>query len=129
MLFDGYRAFAARPAAFFAAAGDPASRRPASVTVAGGGWIASGPPGADRLPVPDLPGRALAGWRTEGAGEVQTPLRGPGTAALAGRRPRLVPAREGRRARASTSNELHPLAGDRLTGAWPTYRGEGKAFG
>jgi hypothetical protein len=24
---------------------------------------------------------------------------------------------------------LHTLAGDRLTGAWPTYRGEGKAFG
>ena len=26
-------------------------------------------------------------------------------------------------------NELHALTGDRLTGALPTYRGEGRAFG
>ena len=79
-LFDGYRAFAARPATFFAVA---VTRLPApgTVTVAGGGWSASGPPGADRLPVPTFPA-GLAWLPTEGTGEVQTPLRGPGTASL-----------------------------------------------
>lgn len=46
------------------------------VTCAGGGFIASGAVGADRWPVPVTP----AGLRfigTEGAGEVQTPLRVP----------------------------------------------------
>src|SRR6185295_8803209 len=53
-LFDGYRAWRPRPAAFFAL---PVVRRPAPgiATVLGGGWIASGPAGADRLPTPWLP--------------------------------------------------------------------------
>ena len=43
-----------RPAAFFAV---PVMRRPGAGhgDRAGGGWIASGPPGADRLPVPTYP--------------------------------------------------------------------------
>ena len=44
-LFDGYRAFTGRPAAFF---GLPVTRvvpAPGVVTVAGNGWIASSPPG------------------------------------------------------------------------------------
>ena len=51
------------------------------MTVAGGGWSASGPPGKDRLPVPTYPA-GLSWLPTEGTGEVQTPLRGPGTASL-----------------------------------------------
>ena len=104
-LFDGYRAFRGRPAALFALA---VTRRPApgTVTVAGGGWIASGPAGADRLPTPVYP----AGLRTvgtEGAGEVQTPLRGRGRRPAADRRPRLVPARQGRRARRARRRAAH----------------------
>ncbi|WP_456598948.1 alanine racemase [Blastococcus sp. SYSU DS0616] len=125
-LFDGYRAFTGHPAAFFAV---PVTRVPAPgvVTVAGGGWIASGPPGADRLPVPTFPAglRRLPG---EGAGEVQTPLRGPGTAGL-----RIGDRVWFRHAKAGEVCEhvgaLHAVAGDTVVDALPTYRGEGKAFG
>jgi D-serine deaminase-like pyridoxal phosphate-dependent protein len=125
-LFDGYRAFAPRPATSFAV---PVSRAPApdTVTVTGGGWCASGPPGADRLPVPTFPA-GLSWLPTEGIGEVQTPLRGPGTASLrVGDRVWFRHAKAGEIC--EHVNELHTLAGDRLTGALTTYRGEGRAFG
>ena len=126
VLFDGYRAFTGRPAAFFAA---PVTRvpGPGTVTVAGGGWIASGPPGPDRLPVPTYP-TGLRWLPTEGAGEVQTPLRGPAAAELAvGDRVWFRHAKAGEIC--EHVNELHTLAGDELTGTLPTYRGEGRAFG
>jgi D-serine deaminase-like pyridoxal phosphate-dependent protein len=126
VLFDGYRAFAARPATFFAVA---VTRIPVpgTVTVAGGGWSASGPPGSDRLPVPTCPA-GLSWLPTEGTGEVQTPLRGPGTATLrVGDRVWFRHAKAGEIC--EHVNELHTLTGDRLTGALPTYRGEGRAFG
>ncbi|RBY89678.1 alanine racemase [Blastococcus sp. TF02A-30] len=125
-LFDGYRSFAPAPATFFAV---PVTRLPAPgvVTVAGGGWIASGPPGADRLPLPTYPA-GLRWLPTEGAGEVQTPLRGPGAAGL-----RVGDRVWFRHAKAGEVCEhvdaLHVLDGDSLAGAFPTYRGEGKAFG
>src|SRR5690606_42051240 len=62
------------PAAFI---GLDVVRRPAPgiVTAFSGGYIASGPVGPARAPRPFLPeGLRLLG--TEGAGEVQTPLRG-----------------------------------------------------
>jgi D-serine deaminase-like pyridoxal phosphate-dependent protein len=126
VLFDGYRAFASRPAAFLAV---PVTRIPApgTVTVAGGGWSASGPPGRDRLPVPTYPA-GLSWLPAEGAGEVQTPLRGPGTVSLhIGDRVWFRHAKAGEIC--EHVNELHTLAGDRLTGVLPTYRGEGKVFG
>ena len=125
-LFDGYRAFAARPAALFALA---VTRLPSRgiATVAGGGWIASGPPGRDRLPVPTHPA-GLAWLPTEGSGEVQTPLRGPGVAGL-----RIGDRVWFRHAKAGELCEhvdvLHTLTGDELSGAVRTYRGEGKSFG
>ena len=125
-LFDGYRAFTARPAAFFAA---PVTRVPAPgiVTVAGGGWIASGPPGADRLPLPAYPA-GLRWLTTEGVGEVQTPLRGPAAHHL-----RIGDRVWFRHAKAGEVCEhvdgLHTIAGDAFTGTMPTYRGEGRAFG
>jgi D-serine deaminase-like pyridoxal phosphate-dependent protein len=125
-LFDGYRAFAARPAALFAV---PVTRIPAPgvVTVAGGGWVASGPPGADRLPVPTYP-PGLRWLRAEGTGEVQTPLRGPGAAGLeVGDRVWFRHAKAGELC--EHVDVLHTLEGDRRTGALPTYRGEGRAFG
>ncbi|MGZ4620827.1 MAG: amino acid deaminase/aldolase [Blastococcus sp.] len=126
VLFDGYRAFESRPATFYAV---PVTRRPApgTVTVAGGGWIASGPAGADRLPTPTFPaGLHLLG--TEGAGEVQTPLRGPGADGL-----RIGDRVWFRHAKAGELGEhvdvLHLLQGGALTDAVPTYRGEGRTFG
>jgi D-serine deaminase-like pyridoxal phosphate-dependent protein len=125
-LFDGYRSFTARPAAFFAV---PVTRLPApgTVTVAAGGWVASGPPGSDRLPVPTYPA-GLHLLATEGAGEVQTPLRGSGTSGL-----RVGDRVWFRHAKAGELCEhvdvLHALAGDALVDAFPTYRGEGRSFG
>ncbi|WP_349643219.1 hypothetical protein [Arthrobacter sp. zg-Y1143] len=79
-LFDGYRAFTPAPAAAYAF---DVVRRPAPqiATVLGGGWIASGPPGPGRSPQPVWP-QGLRLLPREGAGEVQTPLRGAGAAAL-----------------------------------------------
>lgn len=124
-LFDGYRDWRPAPAALFAL---PVVRRPGPgmVTVSGGGWIASGPPGRSRAPVPWLPPglRLLA---TEGAGEVQTPLAGAAADRLApGDRVWFRHAKAGELCEHVTS--LHLLAGDELVAAVPTYRGEGYAF-
>ncbi|UOY03550.1 amino acid deaminase/aldolase [Blastococcus sp. PRF04-17] len=125
-LFDGYRAFTPRPATFFAV---PVTRLPArgTVTVAGGGWIASGAPGPDRLPVATYP-TGLRWLPAEGAGEVQTPLRGPGAAGL-----RIGDRVWFRHAKAGEICEhvdvLHGIAGEAVAEVLPTYRGEGRAFG
>jgi D-serine deaminase-like pyridoxal phosphate-dependent protein len=124
-LFDAYRAFTPRPAALFAV---PVVRRPARgwVTAAGGGWVASGPPGPDRLPTPVYP-PGLKFAPTEAAGEVQTPLQGEAADSL-----RLGDRIWFRHAKAGELcehvDELHVVDGDRVVDVVPTYRGEGKAF-
>jgi D-serine deaminase-like pyridoxal phosphate-dependent protein len=124
-LFDGYRAFTPAPAALFAL---PVVRRPAPgiVTVAGGGWIASGPPGQNRVPSPVHPaGLRLIG--TEGAGEVQTPLRGPAADTLRiGDRVWFRHAKAGELC--EHVNALHLVDADGSVRAVPTYRGDGRAF-
>jgi D-serine deaminase-like pyridoxal phosphate-dependent protein len=125
-LFDHYQAFTPRPAAYF---GVPVLRRPtpSMVTVAGGGFVASGPHGADRQPLPWAP-PALHLTGLEGAGEVQTPLTGPAAASL-----RVGDTVWFRHAKSGElfehSQEVHLLAGDTIVETVPTYRGTGHAFG
>ncbi|HET8717474.1 MAG TPA: alanine racemase [Nocardioidaceae bacterium] len=119
-LFDHYRAFSARPAAFL---GFPVVRRPGPgrVTVAGGGLIASGPPGADRVPTPWAPpGLRLA--PLEGAGEVQTPLSGTDADLLAlGDWVWFRHAKAGEPAEHVRS--VHLVRGRSVEATEPTYRG------
>ncbi|MEU5869985.1 amino acid deaminase/aldolase [Glycomyces sp. NPDC047369] len=124
-LFDGYRSIRPLPAAFFAL---PVVRRPKRgiVTALGGGWIASGVPGPDRLPKPAHPA-GLRYSKTEGAGEVQTPLRGRAADALAiGDRIWMRHAKAGELA--ERVNTLHLIRRGELVDEVPTYRGEGRAF-
>ena len=124
-LFDGYDSFSARPAAFF---GLDVTRRPAPgvVTVTGGGWVASGPAGADRLPLPTYP-RGLALLGAEGAGEVQTPLTGRAARTLrVGDRVWFRHAKAGELC--ERVDVLHLVEGDGVVATVPTYRGEGRTF-
>jgi D-serine deaminase-like pyridoxal phosphate-dependent protein len=124
-LFDDYRAFTLRPAAMFAL---PVVRRPGRgvVTALGGGYLASGPADAARLPRPHLPS-GLRLERLEGAGEVQTPLLGAAADALSiGDRVYMRHAKAGELCERFAS--LHLLEGDRIVEEVPTYRGEGRCF-
>jgi D-serine deaminase-like pyridoxal phosphate-dependent protein len=124
-LFDGYRNVTGRPAALFAL---PVVRRPGpgAVTVLGGGYVASGPPGRDRLPQPYLP-RGLRFDPQEGAGEVQTPLLGAAADNLAlGDRVWFRHAKAGELCERFA--ELHLIEGETVKATVPTYRGEGRTF-
>ncbi len=124
-LFDTYRSFRPHPAAFYVL---PVVRRPSPefATVLGGGWVASGAVGADRLPTPSWPA-GLELTALEGAGEAQTPLTGPGAAGLAiGDRVFFRHAKAGELC--ERVDELHLVQGGAIVGSVPTYRGEGKAF-
>lgn len=124
-IFDFYTSFTPRPALFF---GLDVVRTPAPgmSTLLYGGYLASGAPAADRLPVPVRPGFAFTS--REGAGEVQTPI----DAALPiGGRAWLRHGKAGELAERFAeivvvdSVDGTPTVVDR----WATYRGEGKCFG
>jgi D-serine deaminase-like pyridoxal phosphate-dependent protein len=124
-LFDAYRGFSGQPAALFAL---PVVRRPGSgvVTALGGGYLASGPGNASRLPVPYLPG-GLRLDREEGAGEVQTPLLGAAADRLRiGDRVWLRHAKAGELCERFAV--LHLIEDDAVVATVPTYRGEGQTF-
>ncbi|MBA2256252.1 MAG: amino acid deaminase/aldolase [Thermoleophilaceae bacterium] len=124
-LFDDYAAFSPRPAAMFAL---PVSRRPGPgmATALGGGYLASGAANRDRLPRPHLPtGLRLDPF--EGAGEVQTPLRGRAADRLrVGDRVYMRHAKAGELC--ERFDRLYLVAGGEIVDETPTYRGEGRCF-
>ncbi|WP_248798171.1 amino acid deaminase/aldolase [Pseudomonas sp. MWU13-2105] len=124
-LFDHYRRFKLLPTAGFAL---PVTRVPKDgvVTCSGGGYIASGPIGKDRLPQPWLPaGCSLID--KESAGEVQTPVRHTLVKTPAIGDPILF-----RHAKAGELcerfNELLLIQDGRVIDKVRTYRGERKSF-
>jgi D-serine deaminase-like pyridoxal phosphate-dependent protein len=124
-LFDQYAHFAPAPAAAFALS---VVRKPTPqmATLLGGGWIASGPPTADRMPQLAWP-RGLKMVSREMAGEVQTPVTGAAAATLqVGDRVWLRHTKAG-----ELSEHLDGFAivtNGTIVETVPTYRGEGKAF-
>jgi D-serine deaminase-like pyridoxal phosphate-dependent protein len=124
-LFDHYSAFSLEPAAMFAL---PVSRRPdpGTVTALGGGYLASGAGGPDRMPVPYLP-EGLALDSLEGTGEVQTPLHGePARRLRVGDRVYLRHAKAGELC--ERFDRLYLVSGAQIVDELPTYRGEGQTF-
>jgi D-serine deaminase-like pyridoxal phosphate-dependent protein len=128
-LFDAYRHVGGTPALFFAL---PVVRRPAPgiATVLGGGYVASGPASSTRLPVPVHP-RGLRLLGTEGAGEVQTPVRGRAAERLkVGDRVWFRHAKAGELCeRFDVLHVVDPGNPSRGVRDVPTYRGEGRTFG
>jgi D-serine deaminase-like pyridoxal phosphate-dependent protein len=124
-LFDGYVHFTPAPAASFAMS---VVRRPTPeiATILGGGWVASGPPGTDRLPQIVWP-EGLRMLPREMAGEVQTPVVGPAARDLrVGDRVWFRHTKAG-----EVSEHLDAFAvveNGRIVEETPTYRGEGKVF-
>lgn len=124
-LFDHYRSFVPRSAAYF---GLPVSRRPGArmVTCHGGGLIASGPTGADRQPLPWAP-PGLSLTAMEAAGEVQTPVTGEAADLLS--IGDLVWFRHAKSGEVfEHTDRVHLLRGDRIVETVPTYRGHGLVF-
>ena len=124
-LFDYYDSFKHHPAAGYAI---EIVRRPmpGMVTCNGGGYVASGGLGADKLPKVFLPeGAALL--EQEGAGEVQTPVTYDGTEKLNLGDPILM-----RHAKAGELCErfksLQLISGGKITDEVPTYRGQDQCF-
>ncbi len=124
-LFDTYSHFTPAPAAAFALS---VVRKPTPqiATILGGGWIASGPPGIDRMPQLAWPD-GLEFVPREMAGEVQSPVTGAAAAGLnVGDRVWLRHTKAG-----ELSEHLNAFAiveQGSIIETVPTYRGEGKAF-
>jgi D-serine deaminase-like pyridoxal phosphate-dependent protein len=125
-LFSYFMGVHLKPAAFFALQAARASDE-GYITCHGGGYVASGEAGPDKLPVPFLPdGLSLVGM--EGAGEVQTPLLlGKSTPKIQLGDPILFRhAKAGELAERFNSYIL--LRDGRVIDSQPTYRGLGKCF-
>lgn len=124
-LFDFYTRFTPQPAAYFVLS---VVRRPSPqhATVLGGGWVASGAAGKDRLPTPVWP-EGLSLIDQEGAGEVQTPLVGDRVDELGiGDHVWFRHTKAGELC--EHVDELHLIDDGRIVDVVPTYRGEGKTF-
>jgi D-serine deaminase-like pyridoxal phosphate-dependent protein len=94
--------------------------------VSGGGYVASGSAGPDKLPRPVFP-LGLALDAQEGAGEVQTPLRlARGTALRLGDAVLFRHAKAGELCERFA--EIVVVEGERIIERVPTYRGLGGCF-
>lgn len=124
-LFDTYAGFTPAPAAAFALS-VVRKPRPDIATLMGGGWIASGPAGWDRSPEITYPA-GLKYIPREGAGEVQTPVRGAAARDLhLGDRVWLRHTKAGEIS--EHLDEFAVIQGGKVVDMLPTYRGEGKVF-
>jgi D-serine deaminase-like pyridoxal phosphate-dependent protein len=126
-LFDAYAKFHPQPALLYAL---PVVRRPKAgvATVFSGGYVASGTGTPDRLPSPFWPA-GLRLTKTEGAGEVQTPVLGTAADGLRiGDRVWMRHAKGGELAERLT--RYHVISpGEPEAVSVPTYRGDGQCFG
>jgi D-serine deaminase-like pyridoxal phosphate-dependent protein len=124
-LFDYYSNVRFEPSCFFALQASRSSDE-GLVTCLGGGYIASGAAGWDRVPVPYLPEGARL-LPDEGCGEVQTPVRLPGGAKVAFGDPVLF-----RHAKAGELaerfNEYILVSDGKIVERAKTYRGLGHCF-
>ncbi|QLD85991.1 alanine racemase [Natronomonas halophila] len=121
--FDWYDEFAYEPAAGYAV---EVTREPDSgvYTCRGGGYVASGPVGEDKAPIPWLPEGATL-RDDEGAGEVQTPVLYDGDLSVGD----PVVMRHGKAGELCRFfEELAVVDGEEIVDVWPTYRGEGKCY-
>ncbi|CAA6828052.1 MAG: L-gulono-1,4-lactone oxidase (EC [uncultured Aureispira sp.] len=124
-LFDHYKHFQHWPAAGYAV---EVVRQPKAdvYTCLGGGYVASGPLGMDKLPKPFLP-EGCKLYPNEMAGEVQTPIQYTGTEPLKIGDPIFF-----RHSKAGELcerfNTLLLLKGGKVVEQSPTYRGAGKCF-
>lgn len=124
-LFDNYRWFSPAPAASFALS-IVRKPTPSMAVILGGGWVASGPPGHDKLPKLAWP-EGLELIPREMAGEVQTPIRGAAASALqTGDRVWLRHSKSGELS--ERVNDFVVVDQDAVIDRLPTYRGEGQAF-
>lgn len=123
--FDHYDHFEPEPAAGFAV---EIARRPSDgvYTCRGGGYVASGPPGADKIPAVHLPTDASL-TDTEAAGEVQTPVVYDGRFDLELGDPVVL--RHGKAGELCRNfTELAIVSDGEIAEMAPTYRGDGRCF-
>ncbi|HEX2898843.1 MAG TPA: amino acid deaminase/aldolase, partial [Bacteroidia bacterium] len=124
-LFDYYDNFRHLPAAGFAVE-IVRQPQPGMWTCHGGGYIASGSIGQEKVPLPYLPDGAKL-HPNEGAGEVQTPILYSGPEKLQLGDPVFF-----RHSKAGELcerfNALFLLKGGKVVGQAKTYRGDGKCF-
>ena len=122
-LFDSYRNFLHKPAAFFAL---EVVRNPKKgiYTLNGGGYIASGDTNKNKLPQPFLP-KGMSLIKREGAGEVQTPVRYNGILDL-GTPVFFRHAKAGELC--ERFNTIYLIRGDKISDEFKTYRGDGFSF-
>ena len=124
-LSDGFSDLSLAPAAFFAL-GVVRSSDADHITCAGGGYIAGGPTGTDRMPLVHSP-PGLETIPLEGYGAVQTPFKIVGEARPDIGDPIICrPARSGELM--ERFDEVHFVRGDQIETTVPTYRGLGGSF-
>lgn len=122
--FDHYSDFKFNPAMFFALEITRNSEG-RIFTASGGGYIASGPVGKEKLPTPYLP-KDMTLTANEGAGEVQTPLNIPNAHIKIGDPVFFRHSKAGEVC--ERFNEITIISQDKILEKVPTYRGEGKCF-